>query len=611
MIVRTIVAIFVLSAVVAGPVSGQSGTSVRVTASADPVEAAVGETVVFRVEVEGAPATVIQIPSRPPTVNLEPRRRAPRTERSRSTEGGELRRTVTFSWRFQPQETGTARIRAATIVVRGEEYTTEDIRVRVTPPPQRPSTPTLTHPKDASAPTLDERDLFIRATATADRAYQNEQVVVEYRLFYRPGVRLRHSRLADSWNAPGFWREELNVASRPTPQPQRVDGQRYETVVLKRVALFPTRPGTLNVDPLRIETEAQGTMRMRKGGPALRGRFESVRLASQSLSLRVRPLPASAPASFEGAVGQFSMTARVDTPRATVGDPVSLTVQVQGTGNLTTLSPPRLDVPSAIEAYEPTVESDLERNGRQIRGAKTFTYTLTPRSGGHHALAPIEFSYFDPEAGQYRTLRAEGPVLDVSGEAAPRTVGRTGEGLPVGDIAAPMSAEVGHWVRTDRRPLYRQPWTYMALLLPILLAGGGIVYRRRWQTLGSTSSGASDGAPGAVQDRLRDARRHLQNGAESDFYNAVEQTLRAVLAERLGLNGSNATRATLDRHLTRHEVPDDLREALYKLLDRCGEAQYAPGASASPMRSVLDEAQAVLRRLDEHLPAPGKRSMTA
>ncbi|PSQ69926.1 MAG: protein BatD, partial [Bacteroidetes bacterium QH_1_64_81] len=200
MIVRTIVAIFVLSAMVAGPVSAQSGASVRVTASADPVEAAVGETVVFRVEVEGAPATVIQTPSRPSTVNLEPRRRAPRTERSRSTKGGELRRTVTFSWRFQPQETGTARIRPATIVVRGEEYTTEDIRVRVTPPPQRPSTPTLTHPEDASAPTLDERDLFVRATATADRAYQNEQVVVEYRLFYRPGVRLRHSRLADSWN---------------------------------------------------------------------------------------------------------------------------------------------------------------------------------------------------------------------------------------------------------------------------------------------------------------------------------------------------------------------------------------------------------------------------
>jgi hypothetical protein len=611
MSIRTVAVFLALSVALAGRGSAQD-PSVRVTATADPMTATVGERVVFTVRVEGASATVVQTPDRPRTVNLEPQRRRPMRQHTRTMKDGRLRREIAFSWPFRPKEAGSAQLRPVTVVVRGEEYTTEEIRLRVVSQPQRPSSPRLTYPDGApSGPSLDERDLFVRATATANRAYQNEQVVAEYRLYYRPGVRLRHSRLADSWDAPGFWREELNVASRPTPQTERVDGRKYETIVLKRVALFPTRPGTLRVDPLRIETEAQGTMRLRRDGPALRGRFTPVQLASQRLSVRVRPLPAKAPASFDGAVGRFSMTARVDTHSVAVGDPVVLTVQVRGTGNLTTLSPPQIDVPSAVERYEPTVTTDVERNGRRVRGARTFTYTLVPRAGGRHALSPIVFSYFDPERGRYETLRAEVPALQVTGEAPPQSrqlSGRTGEGLPVGDVTGLMEADAARWVRTDRPPLYRQPWAYLALLIPLALAAGGVVYRRRGRAGGSTSSRASDASLNTAGIQLQDARRRLRDGPESASYDAVERTLRGVLAGRLDLDGTDGTRTTLDRRLARREVPEDLRDALFDLLDRCDEAQYAPGsATDGPADAMLDEVQSVLRRLDEHLPSASTR----
>ena len=605
MSIRIAVIVLMLGAALAGRVSAQDA-SVRVTARAEPMEAAVGETVVFTVQVEGAPATVVQTPERPATVNLDPQHRTPQTQRTHSTEGGTSRHSVTFSWRFRPPETGRARIRPVTVVVRGQEYTTDAVQVQVAPPSNSRSGPRLTHPDGApSGRPLDERDLFVRASATTDRVYQNEQVVVEYRLFYRSGIRLRHSRLADSWNAPGFWREELNVASRPTPQQQRVDGRTYETVVLKRVALFPTRPGTLRVDPLRIETEAQGTMRLRRDGPALRGRFKPVQLASQRLSVRVQPLPPEAPASFDGAVGRFSMTARVDADSVSVGESVPLTVRMQGTGPLTTLSQPSLDLPPAIEAYEPTVETDIERNGRRIHGTKTFTYTLVPRSGGRHVLPSIPFSYFDPEAERYVTLRAEVSSLHVSGTAAREAVGRTGDGLPVGDVTDLMSADEAHWGRTDRRPLYRQPWTYLALLLPVLLAGGGIAYRRWGRTQGSASSRPSEAPLDAAHTELHAARRRLEEGADAAVYDTVEQSLRTVLDERMGRDGAATTRTTLDRRLAHHDVPEALRNRLYELLDRCNEAQYAPGtATHSALEDVLDDAHTLLRWLDEHLPPP-------
>ena len=601
MLLRLVVLLISLPAVLVPGAKAQDA-SVRVTAQAEPMEVTVGDAVVLTVQVQGAPATVIRTPRRPAAVHLQPRQQRPDVRRTRSTQGGGLRRTVTYSWRFRAQRAGAARIQPVTVVVRGEEYTTAPLELRVLPASDTAAGPTLRGPEGGARASLDTRDLFVRATSTAGQAYQNEQVVVEYRLFFRPGIRLRHSRLTDSWDAPGFWREELNVASRPTPRMQHAYGRQYETVVLKRVALFPTRPGTLRVDPLRIETEAQGPVQAR-GGASLRGRFRPVQLASRTLSVRVRPLPDPAPALFDGAVGQFDMTTRVEADSAAVGRPLSLTVRVEGQGTLTTLSPPRLDSVPGLDVYEPTVETDVERNGRSLRGTKTFTYTLVPRTGGRHAVPRVAFSYFDPEKQQYQTLRARGPVLQVAGTAAPRAVGRTGTGLPVGDVAELMTANEAQWGPTNTAPLYRRPWIYWALLLPVGGAVAGLVFRR-WRRQRPASVPSLSSAP-AAPDRLEAARRHCADGDAQAVCEALEQALRTAVMDQLGLDAWPQTPSRLDRHLRHHDVPRALRNRLRTVLRRCNESRYAPADTAPPADpdALLEAAEALLRDLDRQDPA--------
>lgn len=605
--VRVTATVLLLAATLVGSVSAQSESPIRVTAEAEPMGVRTDEIVVFTVRVRGASITTIRTPDPPSATNLSLQRRAPSTLRNLSFDGGAMGQTVTFTWRFRPRRVGTARIQPVTVTIRGEEYTTEGIRIRVRPTSRPPSARSHPRSRTSSPPSqevehsaLDARDLFIRATATADRAYQNEQVVVEYRLFYRPGVRLRHSRLADAWDAPGFWREEFDVASRPIPRTQRAYGRSYETIVLKRVALFPTRPGTLRVDPLRIEAEAQGTLQMRGG--TVRSRFEPVQLASEALSLPVRPLPPTPAPSFDGAVGTFGMAVRTRTDSATVGTAVPVTVRVRGTGNLATLAPPRLDVPSEFEVYEPAVQTNVDRGGQRIGGTKVFTYTLVPRAPGTYDLPPATFSYFNPETEQYETLRSTPPTLHVTGEVADRVVGRTGDGLPVGDVTELIGADEPRWVRTDRPPLYRQLWVYLALMLPVLGAAGGALYRRR--SAEPAQGGDQGQALDTAQNRLDEARPHLRDGADSAAYDAVEQALLTFLGERIEGGRISASQSVLDRHLTRHGVPEELRTALYDLLDRCEEAQFAPDPSPRGTgEGVIDDAQRVLRRLDEALPA--------
>jgi hypothetical protein len=316
-----------------------------------------------------------------------------------------------------------------------------------------------------------------------------------------------------------------------------------------------------------------------------------------------RALPPNAPPAFDGAVGQFALRTRTDADSVAVGEGVTLTVRLRGTGNLSTVSPPAVDAPSDFAVYEPSVRTDLDRSGDAVRGTKTFTYTLVPRSNGRFTLPPVRFAYFDPAAGRYRTRRSEPTALQVTGDVPPDAVAQTGQGLPVGEIAGPLDTH-GHWVRPTPPPLYRQPWAYGALLVPIVLAAGGLAYRRYAGAPAAPLETPPEGLD-VAQQHLQEAHRHLRAGDVDAFYQTVERAVFTFLATRLGLSQTPAglTRDALARHLARHDVPAPEQDALYDLLDACDEAQFTPAEpSHNTMEAALDQAQALLLRLDDALP---------
>jgi hypothetical protein len=252
----------------------------------------------------------------------------------------------------------------------------------------------------------------------------------------------------------------------------------------------------------------------------------------------------------------------------------------------------------------------------------------------------VVFSYFDPEAGRYRTLRSDPTRVRASGEAGPAAVSTTGEGMPVGDIAGLMAASGAalqgvQWHTVSAPPLYRQPWAYGALALPLLLAAGLVAYRRR--TDGEAEAGADAGTnPGAsdrtavsgssppsptgdapavdldpgrheeamqtAQTHLQEAHHHLRDDAVKPFYREVEQAVLGFIGAQLDLPVPGMVRSTLDDHLTRREVPPDLRASLYELLDACDQAQYTPATpSHDSMRAALSRAEELVLEFDDHL----------
>lgn len=573
------------------------------------------ETLSFSIEIQGVSFADVETPQPPETEGLALLQTYPSTRRNMTFNNGQLSQSIAYEWTFRPVRTGTATLKPTTLTVKDKSYTTEEVSVEVVPQAQRPArrqpsslfsnpfgqTPTQADPQAEPESRISDRDIFIRAVPSARRAYQNEQVTIEYQLFFRNFIQPRHSRLADSWDAEGFWREELDVEARPMPRTVTENGLRYNMIVLKRVAVFPTHSGTLQVDPLRIETEVFAP---RSSDPFSRffssaNPYETIERASPAIGIEALPLPDSPPASFRGAVGQFEMDVEVNRTAVEVGEPVQITARISGTGNIAMLEPPPLEAPGIFEPYEPEVIASIDNGGQRVRGAQTFTYLLVPRSNGTFDLPALEFSYFDPSARRYKTLRSDPTSISVTGTAnVPIATSSTASGMPVDDIAQPLTTAT--WTKTTRNPLHSSTWAYLLVTLPILFVGGVYGYRRYANKLATDTAYARNRkAHPLARKHLKHAEALLQKDEPRAFYEELERAVLGFVGNRMNIAELGMTRPQLDATLHAAGLSEEIRLDLQDLLGACDQARFAPNRpTTAQMETSLDKAHNLIISLD-------------
>ena len=74
------------------------------------------------------------------------------------------------------------------------------------------------------------------------------------------------------------------------------------------------------------------------------------------------------------------MSASIDRSSVETNDAVTLELIVEAEGNLRGLAAPIIDFPADFEVFPPEVTETIDRSGSRIRGSKTYTYVLIPRS---------------------------------------------------------------------------------------------------------------------------------------------------------------------------------------------------------------------------------------
>ncbi len=542
--------------------------------------------------------------------------RGPNQSTSISIINGNYTSSMTIQYLLTPKTTGTVTIPPATVQHDGQTYKTEPITIEVVQGAQ-PHSPTMP-PKpgsqqgDQGAADDTQPDIFLHTELDKTSAYLGEQITLSYYLYTR--VNIAGYEISQQPSFTGFWVENLDVPNPPTLQYQDVNGVRYGVALMKKVALFPTSSGELTIDPMvmtlsvRVQSRSRDPFDRAFDDPfdTFFGRTREILRTTRPLTLTIRPLPQeNRPAQFNGNVGSFSMAVDVDTTRVKQDEPLTLTVKIQGSGNIKTVQEPTITLPESFKRYDPEIEEIPFPLQEPLQGEKIFKSVIIPSEPGEFQIEPIQFAYFDPQRQAYQTLRSQPITLTVAPNVAEETP--LERRIASKEDIKLLDQDI-RFIKTDLPRLHPQNahWysgasCYGMLLIPLLAIGAAYGYKRHRDTyLRDERYVRRKQAKKRSRQQLRAARALMRDGAAKDFYAAVSSALHHYLGDKFNLAPAGITVEEIRPLLDEYGADAETSELLRRCLDECDFARFAPvGSNANDMQAMLQQAETVIERLEK------------
>ncbi len=379
---------------------------ISVTASVQPGSTTLGEPVQLSITVNGS-----QRVNDVPAVSVEG---AQTQHIGASTQisvvNGNFSSSITHRYLITPQKRGDLLIPPIAVNVEGRRLETEAVKVRVLDPGQG------AQGEPAQPGPLVELEIPKRSV------YVGESFPAEARVLVPSGLRWRLNKMPD-FTADAF-------TKLPFQQPQTTqfvkDGQTYE-VCSFRTLMTAVKSGKVPIGPLSFIIQVSTPQKRNNNATnPFGGLFNGFPFDVQTApmqernvilpehTLEVKELPTEGkPSSFRGAIGRFRFSASVNQRTVKAGEPLSITLQVEGEGNFDRIeAPPMIDT-DGWRAYPPEI-SFVKSDESGLRGVKTFQIAVVPEK--RHLETPIfEFASFDPESAQYQTVKNPPSPLVVVG----------------------------------------------------------------------------------------------------------------------------------------------------------------------------------------------------
>ena len=373
------------------------------------------------------------------------------------------------------------------------------------------------------------------------------------------------------------------------PTPERVTGMTAEgqsTMYWQfdfRRRLNATLPGTYTLAPCVAKGEFAKTLRSNPG-------LHSVFAKSNALEITVLPVPEDGrPENYLNVSGSITEFASEVTPRkANVGDPLTLTIRLRGSGTIDEATPPELnEVPLMSGNFR-----ILEPTSEMINGDRVFTYSIRPLSSQIKEVPAIEASYFDAIKEKY---------VPISTVPVPLEVGESKRLNANQIVAAPPDPTIGteNDIELSESGLFGNATDIESFrndrIEPVrwFVGWGGTLgaYALAWGLMTRRKHVESDPLRASRRNAPASAKAHLATAkdalAQNDIHratNAIRSAFVGLIEDVTGQPTAGMTPRELRVELSELKLSEKLGIQAGELLEECDAGRY--GASRIGDREV-------------------------
>ena len=534
--------------------------------------------------------------------------------------------SYTYTFTLVAQNAGTYTIPPASIEVDGQTHKSQSLKIQVVAASgnrqsQAQSSQGRQQNRQAQQPqtgSISASDLFMTATASRTRVYEQEAILVTYKVYTLVNLTQLDGKLPA---LDGFQIQEINLPHNKEFTTENYNGRIYHTVIWSQYVLFPQKTGDLVIPAVTYEgvvVQQNRTMDPIEAFFNGTGGYVEVKkkITTPQLTIHVSPLP-QRPADFSGAVGQFTLSSSLSTDHLKANEALTLKLALNGTGNMKLIAAPEVDFPKDFETYDAKVNDNFSLTRTGLSGTKEFEYLAVPRHAGTYTIPAISFTYFDTSAGAYKTLTTEPYTITVdkgTGAGGASVSDYTNMQQDVKQLAQDIRyIKTGDVNTHSAGTNYITSWRYWALyLLPlivffIILALG---YKRIKDNANIAKSRGKK-ANKVARRRLKAAARFLSQHNQNEFYDEVMRALWGYIADKLNISQAQLNKDNISAALTEKQVDTALISQFIQTLNQCEYARYAPGNPDENMETVYNSAVEVISRMESNIRHASTKTSTA
>lgn len=535
---------------------------------------------------------------------------------------------TSYTYILQAKKTGTFTLPPASAKVRGNAIQSKAVSIQVVDNGSRPSQGASADDTqqegaaNARQQRSEEPDIFMRLSLSRSSVVVGEPVTATLKIYHRTNLVGFENAKFPSFN--GFWSQEVESPSNIEFQREQVDGKMYNAAVLRRWVIIPQKAGDQTLDPAEIVCLVN-TQRRRSTGSIFDDFFENdyvttrQRVYTGAPTLHVSALPAGAPASFGGGVGNFTVQARLSKDSLKTHDAASLLVTISGKGNIALLEAPKLNFPPDFEVYDVRTTVNTDKSGTS--GSKTFEYPFIPRSPGDFSIAPVKYGFYDVSARRYQTASTDSLHLSVArGVGSASSVPDSGSSLVVDRKGVKNLGDDIRFIRssTDLGEgrdflVYSPVWWGCIVLLLLLGLGFYLGFRKVAARRADVAGTRNRKATRMAMKRLSQAHDFLQKNLYTAFYEELHRSLLGFVGDKLSMDMAEQNKENIGEALREGGVSAETADGFTALLDACEFARYSPDAGHEAMAAHYDQAVALITTIDSSMkktPSP-KHALTS